>query len=190
MMQSSPLAGTTPRGHTPEEDTQLARQLLNNPKENAEHNMLVDMHRNDLGRVAKFGTVRVAKLKEIKKFATVQHISSDVVGILDNHTDMFTALAANFPMGTLSGAPKVESMKIIAHNEQVARGPYAGGFGSFGFNGNCTFCGILRSLYIHEDQAYAQTSSGIVHDSQPEAEYQEIQHKLAGMKRVLEKFTT
>ncbi len=187
-MQSSPLAGTIHRGKTEEEDIILARELLNNPKEIAEHNMLVDMHRNDIGKVAKFGTVRVAKLMEIKKFSTVQHISSDIIGILKEGEDMFSALASNFPMGTLSGAPKIESIKIISRNEKVPRGPYGGGFGQFGFNGDCNFCGILRSLYIFDQKAYVQTSAGIVYDSKPEKEYQEIENKLAAMKKVLEKF--
>jgi anthranilate synthase component 1 len=187
-MQSSPLAGTILRGKNPEEDTKLARQLLNDPKEIAEHNMLVDMHRNDIGRVAKFGTVRIARLMEVKKFALVQHISSDITGIIKDDEDMFSALASNFPMGTLSGAPKIESMKIIARNEKVARGPYGGGFGIFGLNGDCNFCGILRSLYIKNKKAYSQTSAGIVFDSQPDKEYQEVENKLMGIKRVLENF--
>jgi anthranilate synthase component 1 len=187
-MQSSPLAGTIVRGKNELEDTRLARELLNDPKEIAEHNMLVDMHRNDIGRVAKFGTVRVAKLMEIKKFALVQHISSDITGIAKDDVDMFDALASNFPMGTLSGAPKIESMKIIAANEKTPRGPYGGGFGLFALNGDCHFCGILRSLYIKGDKAYSQTSAGIVFDSKPDKEYQEIEDKLAAMKRVLEEF--
>ena len=187
-MQSSPLAGTILRGKNDQEDTKLARELLNDPKEIAEHNMLVDMHRNDIGRVAKFGTVRIAKLMEVKKFALVQHISSDITGIIKDEEDMFSALASNFPMGTLSGAPKIESMKIIAKNEKVARGPYGGGFGIFGLNGDCNFCGILRSLYIKGEKAYSQTSAGIVFDSKPDKEYQEVENKLLGMKRVLEGF--
>ena len=187
-MQSSPLAGTILRGKNDKEDTKLARELLNDPKEIAEHNMLVDMHRNDIGRVAKFGTVRIAKLMEVKKFALVQHISSDITGIIKDEEDMFSALASNFPMGTLSGAPKIESMKIIAKNEKVARGPYGGGFGIFGLNGDCNFCGILRSLYIKGEKAYSQTSAGIVFDSKPDKEYQEVENKLMGMKRVLEGF--
>jgi anthranilate synthase component I len=187
-MQSSPLAGTILRGKNDKEDTKLARELLNDPKEIAEHNMLVDMHRNDIGRVAKFGTVRIAKLMEVKKFALVQHISSDITGIIKDEEDMFSSLASNFPMGTLSGAPKIESMKIIAKNEKVARGPYGGGFGIFGLNGDCNFCGILRSLYIKGEKAYSQTSAGIVFDSKPDKEYQEVENKLLGMKWVLDGF--
>jgi len=188
MMQSSPLAGTIGRGKTEIEDIALARELLNDKKEIAEHNMLVDMHRNDMAKVARFGTVRVANLMEIKKFSTVQHISSDIVGIIDSGETMFSALASNFPMGTLCGAPKVESMKIIAKNEKQARGPYGGGFGNFGLNGDCNFCGILRSLYIKKEKGYVQTSAGIVYDSKPEKEFQEVQSKLAAMKSVLESF--
>ena len=112
-METFPLAGTTKRGKDETEDRQLARALLNDPKEIAEHNMLVDLHRNDIGRVARFGTVKVRNLMDIKRFSHVQHISSEIVGILDPNHDMFTALASNFPAGTLSGAPKIEAMKII-----------------------------------------------------------------------------
>ena len=112
-METFPLAGTTKRGLNTNEDLKLARDLLNDPKEVAEHNMLVDLHRNDLGRVAKFGTVKVRSLMDIKKYSHVQHISSEIVGIINEKEDMFSALAANFPAGTLSGAPKIEAMKII-----------------------------------------------------------------------------
>ena len=184
-MTTKPLAGTIRRGKNKSEDQQLARTLLNDPKENAEHNMLVDMHRNDIGRVAKFGSVRIRDLMSIKKFKYVQHISSEIVGAISHKEDMFSALASNFPMGTVCGTPKLETIKIINSNEPEARGPYGGGIGSFGFNGDCTFALALRSLFISGDYAYAQTSGGIVYDSKPNSEYDEIQRKLAAMKEVL-----
>jgi len=184
-MTTRPLAGTTKRGKDEKEDQQLARTLLNDPKEIAEHTMLVDLHRNDMGRVAAFGTVKIRELLGIKKFSHVQHIASEIVGLLRKEEDMFSALASNFPAGTLSGAPKIESMKIIDSNETEARGPYGGGVGHFGFNGDCTFAIAIRSLYIADEYAYAQTSGGIVYDSVGTQEYEEITNKLAAMKEVL-----
>ena len=187
-METFPLAGTTKRGTTPEEDTQLARSLLNDPKEIAEHNMLVDLHRNDLGRVAEFGTVKVRSLMDIKRFSHVQHISSEIVGIIAENEDMFSALASNFPAGTLTGAPKIEAMKIIDELEPIGRGPYGGALGQFCFNGDCTFAIPIRSLFCKGEHAYAQTCGGNVYDSTPEGEYEEIKRKLAAMKKVLEEF--
>lgn len=184
-MQSQPLAGTIKRGKNDIEDQILARQLLNDKKEIAEHNMLVDLHRNDLGRVARFGTVKVHNLLDIKKFSHVQHISSDIVGLIRPDEDMFSGLAVNFPMGTVTGAPKVETIKIIDSNEEEPRGPYGGAVGHFGFNGDCTFALPLRSLYISGDYAYTQTCSGIVYDSIAEKEYEEVLRKLAAMQEVL-----
>lgn len=187
-MESFPLAGTVKRGKNEKEDQGFARQLLNDPKEVAEHNMLIDLHRNDIGRVAEFGTVRVQKLKDIKKFSHVQHISSEIVGTLKKGEDMFSALASNFPAGTLSGAPKIESMKIIDRIEQEPRGPYGGAVGYFGFDGNCSFCIPIRSLFISKDKGFIQASGGIVYDSKPELEYQEIQNKLRPLDQVLQSF--
>ncbi len=184
-MTTRPLAGTIRRGKDEKEDQQLARELLHDPKEIAEHNMLVDLHRNDIGRVAQFGTVKVRDLMSIKRFSHVQHISSEVVGIIRLEDDMFSGLASNFPMGTICGTPKVETIKIIDANEPEARGPYGGGVGHFGFNGDCTFALALRSLFVSDVYAYAQTSGGIVYDSVPEKEYDEIQRKLAAMRKVL-----
>jgi anthranilate synthase component 1 len=184
-MTTKPLAGTIRRGKDAAEDQKLARMLLHDPKEIAEHNMLVDLHRNDIGKVAKFGTVKVKDLMSVKKFSHVQHISSEITGIIDTHEDMFSALASNFPAGTLSGAPKIEAMKIINANEPEARGPYGGAVGHFGFNGDCTFAIAIRSLFVHGEDAYAQTSGGIVYDSEAEKEYDEIERKLEAMKKVL-----
>jgi anthranilate synthase component 1 len=185
-MTTRPLAGTIRRGKDEKEDQQLARALLNDPKERAEHTMLVDMHRNDIGRVARFGTVRVKDLMTVKKFSHVQHMSSEVVGIIRPGEDMFSGLASQFPMGTICGTPKVETLKIIDKNEKEARGPYGGGVGQFGFNGDCTFALTLRSLFISDSYAYTQTCGGIVYDSEPEKEWDEIQRKSAAMRKTLE----
>lgn len=187
-METFPLAGTIRRGNTHEEDQQLAHELLNNPKEIAEHKMLVDLHRNDLGRVARFATVKVREFMDIKKFSHVQHISSEITGIIAPHEDMFSAIKSNFPAGTLSGAPKIESMKIIARNEPEARGPYGGGVGYFGFNGDCEFAIPIRSIFRSGDQMYLQACGGIVYDSDPELEYEEVMNKLAATRSVVEAF--
>lgn len=184
-MTTRPLAGTIRRGLNESEDQILARALLNDPKEKAEHTMLVDLHRNDIGRVARFGCVKIRELMTVKKFSHVQHISSEIVGLIRPEEDMFSALASNFPMGTVCGTPKVETIKIIDSNELEARGPYGGGVGHFGFNGDCTFALTLRSLFISDDYAYTQTSGGIVYDSKPSKEYDEISRKMAAMRKVL-----
>jgi anthranilate synthase component 1 len=190
VMETYPLAGTVRRGKDAFEDIQLARKLLNDSKEQAEHNMLVDLHRNDIGRVAEFGTVKVKSLMDIKRFSHVQHISSEISGILKRGEDMFSALASNFPAGTLTGAPKIESMRIIESQEQFPRGPYGGAIGHFGFNGDCIFAIPIRTLFIHDAYAYTQASGGIVYDSTAENEYDEIQRKLAAISEVIMSFTT
>ncbi|MFN3880037.1 MAG: anthranilate synthase component I family protein [Nitrincola lacisaponensis] len=187
-METFPLAGTTRRGKDAQEDTQLARALLNDPKEIAEHNMIVDLHRNDIGRVARFGTVKVRSLMDIKRFSHVQHISSEIVGIISEKEDMFSALASNFPAGTLTGAPKIEAMKIIDALETDGRGPYGGAVGNFSFNGDCTFAIPIRTVFAKGDQAYVQTCGGNVYDSNPEDEYEEIRRKFAGTRKALEPF--
>lgn len=187
-METYPLAGTTKRGANPTEDRELARILLSDPKEIAEHNMLVDLHRNDIGRVARFGTVKVRSLMDIKRFSHVQHISSEIVGIMADEHDMFSALASNFPAGTLTGAPKIEAMKIINDLESDGRGPYGGAVGHFGFNGDCTFAIPIRTLFANGENAYVQTCGGNVYDSNAQDEYREIQRKFAGTQKVLELF--
>lgn len=187
-METYPLAGTAKRGVDVIEDRKLARALLNDAKEIAEHNMLVDLHRNDIGRVAQFGTVKVRSLMDIKRFSHVQHISSEIVGILHPNEDMFSALASNFPAGTLSGAPKIEAIKVINELEPDGRGAYGGALGSFNFNGDCIFAIPIRSLFINGESAYAQTCGGNVYDSNPADEYVEIQRKLSAMKVVLDSF--
>ena len=187
-VETHPLAGTIRRGNNELEDKRLARDLLNDPKEIAEHNMLVDMHRNDIGKISQFGTVKVRNLMDIKKFEYVQHIGSEISGVIQPDKDMFDGLASLLPGGVLSGAPKVETIKIIDDNEPHARGPYGGAVGSFGFNGDCTFAIPIRTLFISDEYAYTQTCSGIVYDSKPAKEYLEIQKKLEGMRKTLEKF--
>ena len=187
-METFPLAGTAKRGATPEEDTQYARTLLNNPKEIAEHKMIVDLHRNDIGRVARFGTVKVRSLMDIKRFSHVQHISSEIVGIMAESEDMFSALASNFPAGTLTGAPKIEAMKIIDDLESDGRGPYGGAVGHFSFNGDCTFAIPIRTVFAKGEDAYVQTCGGNVYDSNPADEYEEIRQKFNGTKKVLDQF--
>ncbi|MBE7413140.1 MAG: anthranilate synthase component I family protein [Leptospiraceae bacterium] len=188
-IESFPLAGSIKRGDYSEEDLKLAKILLNNPKEIAEHNMLVDLHRNDVGRVAKFGTVKVRRLMDIKKFSHIQHISSEVTGIIKKREDMFSGLATSFPAGTLSGAPKIESMKIIERLENNPRGPYGGALGHFGFNGDCTFAIPIRTLFISGSYAFTQASGGIVYDSTPEGEYDEVIRKSAAIEKVIKKFS-
>jgi len=187
-METFPLAGTAKRGVDEKEDVALARALLNDPKEIAEHNMIVDLHRNDIGRVARFGTVKVRSLMDIKRFSHVQHISSEIVGIMAEDHDMFSALASNFPAGTLTGAPKIEAMKIIDDLENDGRGPYGGAVGQFSFNGDCMFAIPIRTVFAKGEKAYVQTCGGNVYDSNAEDEYEEIQRKFAGTRRVLESF--
>lgn len=187
-METYPLAGTINRGKTHEEDLALARRLLNDPKEIAEHNMLVDLHRNDIGRVARFGTVKVRNLMDIKRFSHVQHISSEICGIIRKGEDMFSALASNFPAGTLTGAPKIEAMKIINSMEDEGRGPYGGAVGQFCFNGDCNFAIPIRSIFMKGEDAYVQTCGGIVYDSVAENEYEEIVRKLSATKNILDGF--
>ncbi|MGH7246210.1 MAG: anthranilate synthase component I family protein [Candidatus Levyibacteriota bacterium] len=184
-MQTFPLAGTIQRGSSLRDDKELAHKLLTDRKELAEHSMLVDLHRNDMGKIARFGSVKVRSLMDIKRFSHVQHISSEVVGLLRPGEDMFSGLAANFPAGTVTGAPKIESMKIIEKLEKAPRGPYAGALGHFGFNGDCTFAIPIRTIFMSGNYGFTQASSGIVADSRAENEYEEIQRKLAAIKEVL-----
>ena len=186
LVLTTPTAGTRPRGKTKKEDAQLARELLNDPKEIAEHNMLVDLHRNDLARVCRASSVKVSDLMYLIKFSHVQHIVSNIIGLLRNNKDSYDLLASILPGGVVSGAPKIETIKIIDFNEQKPRGPYGGAIGRFSFNGDCDFCLPLRSLFCYNDECFAQTCAGIVYDSIPEKEYLEVNKKLAAMKETLE----
>ena len=171
------LAGTRPRGKTPEEDKRLETELLNDEKERAEHTMLVDLTRNDIGKVAVIGTVKVPELMRVTKYSHVQHISSLVTGRLRNDKDAFDAFEAIFPAGTVSGAPKIRAIEIIDELENSRRGPYAGAVGYFSSNGNADFAIGIRTLFANKHRAYIQSGAGIVYDSIPEREFQETEQK-------------
>ncbi|MEJ2755102.1 MAG: anthranilate synthase component I family protein, partial [Gammaproteobacteria bacterium] len=182
---TTPTAGTTVRGKTDREDTLLARSLLEDPKEIAEHNMLVDLHRNDLSTICDPGSVKISDLMYIIKFSHVQHIVSNVVGTLSKGKNAFDVLACILPGGVVTGAPKIETIKIINTNENTPRGPYGGAVGRFSFNGDTDFCLPIRSIFCIADACFVQTSAGIVYDSIPEKEYQEVKNKLAAMEQTL-----
>jgi anthranilate synthase component I len=176
-----PIAGTSRRGQTPEEDKALEKELLANPKERAEHVMLVDLARNDIGRVCDFGSVRVKELMIIERYSHVMHIVSQVEGTLGAGRTPYDLMRATFPAGTLSGAPKIRAMQIISEMEQTARGPYGGCVGYFSFNGNLDCCITIRTALIKDGIAYVQAGGGWVYDSAPEAEFQETVNKSKAM---------
>jgi anthranilate synthase component 1 len=181
-----PLAGTRPRGATPAEDKRLAAELLADEKERAEHVMLVDLGRNDVGRVARYGTVELSDVMTIERYSHVMHITSNVTGRLADGKDAFDALAASLPAGTVSGAPKVRAMEIIDELEPHRRGPYAGAVGYFDYAGNMDTCIALRTIVIQDKKAYIQAGAGIVADSVPANEYQETLNKARGLLRAIE----
>ncbi len=181
-----PIAGTRPRGRTETEDIALAEDLLHDPKERAEHLMLVDLGRNDVGRVATYGSVEVYELMVIERYSHVMHLVSGVRGELKPGYDMFDVLKAAFPAGTVSGAPKIRAMEIIEELEHARRGPYAGAVGYFGFSGNMDFCIAIRTLFQKGTKLYLQAGAGIVADSDPEREYQETLNKARGMMKAIE----
>jgi len=185
-IQTHPIAGTRPRGRTPEEDVRLAEELRHNEKERAEHVMLVDLGRNDLGRVSSYGSVRVPTYMTIERYSHVMHLVSVVKGTLDDSHDRLDALVACFPAGTVSGAPKVRAMEIIAELEGSRRGVYAGAVGYLDFAGNLDFCITIRTVLIENGRAYVQAGAGIVADSNPTAEYEETRDKARGVIRALE----
>ncbi len=176
-VETFPIAGTRKVTNDPIVNARLREELLNDEKEIAEHTMLVDLARNDIGRVCKWGSVKVIDFMSVKVFSHVQHIVSHVVGTLRNDCDSYEALRAVFPAGTVTGAPKVRAMEIIDELEPTARGPYAGAVGYFSFNGNCDFAIAIRSMFINGNDAYIQTGAGIVADSKPENEWLETEHK-------------
>jgi anthranilate synthase component I len=180
-----PLAGTRPRGTTPTQDEQNAAELLADPKERAEHIMLVDLARNDIGRVSDFGTVRVTELMGIERFSHVMHIVSNVTGRLRSGCTGFDLVKATFPAGTVSGAPKIRAMQIIRELEKTRRGCYAGAIGYFGFDGNVDSCIALRCTVLKNGKAYFQTGAGIVADSNPDSEYEETVNKARAMAKAL-----
>ncbi|HEX3871862.1 MAG TPA: anthranilate synthase component I [Pirellulales bacterium] len=176
-----PLAGTRRRGATEEDDRRLAEELLADPKERAEHVMLVDLGRNDVGRVARYGSVELTDVMTIERYSHVMHITSNVTGMLAEGRDAFDALRACLPAGTVSGAPKVRAMEIIDELEPHRRGPYAGAVGYVDFNGNMDTCIALRTIVVQGSTAYIQAGAGIVADSLPESEYQETLNKARGL---------
>ena len=172
-----PIAGTRPRGETEDEDRRLEAELLADPKERAEHVMLVDLARNDVGRVANYGTVKLSDLMVVEHYSHVMHIVSNVEGTLREGLSAFDVLRASFPAGTVSGAPKVRAMEIIHELEPCRRGPYAGAVGYFGFGGNMDLAITIRTIVIKDDKAFIQAGAGIVADSIPAKEYEETVHK-------------
>lgn len=179
------LAGTIRRGVNEDEDRELERVFRLDEKERAEHLMLVDLARNDLGRICEFGSIKVDKLAAVRKYSHVQHLYTEVSGKLKETENAFSALSACFPAGTLSGAPKIEAMKIIAGLEGEARGPYGGVGGYFSLNGDSMLAINIRSIFINGEQGYTQTGSGIVLDSKPECEFQEIINKQKAVEEAL-----
>ena len=175
-----PIAGTRRRGATEAEDKALAEELLADPKERAEHVMLIDLGRNDVGRIAQFGTVRVPDLMVIERYSHVMHIVSEVQGRVRDGLDMFDVLRATFPAGTLTGAPKVRTMEIIEELEGERRGVYGGAIGYFSFNGQMDTCIAIRTIVMLGDACYVQSAGGIVADSTPTGEYEETANKMRG----------
>ncbi|MBP1994731.1 anthranilate synthase component I [Paenibacillus eucommiae] len=180
-VETRPIAGTRPRGNTPEEDLELEKELLADEKERAEHLMLVDLGRNDLGRVSEFGSVKCDTFMEIERYSHVMHIVSNVTGKIAKDKDFFDALLSCMPAGTVSGAPKLRAMEIIAELEQEARGAYAGAIGYLGFSGNLDTCITIRTIIFKHGKAYVQAGAGIVWDSVPEKEYEETVNKAKAM---------
>ncbi len=172
-----PIAGTRPRGETPARDLTLEESLKKSSKEKAEHLMLVDLGRNDLGRVCKFDSIRVKNFARTERYSHVMHLVSDVAGVLQNGKDAFDLLKAAFPAGTVTGAPKIRAMQIINELESEKRGPYAGSLGYFGFNSDMDMCITIRTLFSDGKKIYLQAGAGIVKDSWPEKEYQETVNK-------------
>ena len=180
-----PIAGTRKRGANPAQDADLEKELLADPKERAEHIMLVDLARNDIGRVAEPGSVKVDQLMTIEKYSHVMHIVSNVTGKLKPGLDTDAVMRATFPAGTLSGAPKVRAMQIISDLEKECRGPYGGAVAYYSFYGNLDSCITIRTAVVKDGTAYVQAGAGIVADSVPETEFEETVNKAKGMMKAL-----
>lgn len=189
-LETFPIAGTRPVGDDAKRNQQLSRDLLNDEKEVAEHTMLVDLARNDIGKVSKYGTVQVEELMKVKRFSHVQHMISHVTGILQSGLDSYDAFRAVFPAGTVSGAPKPRAMEIIDELEPNFRGPYAGAIGYFSANGSCDFAITIRSIFTDKNRAFIQSGAGIVMDSIPQTEWLETEQKANAMLSALEKTKT
>lgn len=185
-VETFPIAGTRSCGVDSIDRRRLARELLHDPKECAEHVMLVDLARNDVGKVAKFGSVRVPEFMQVHPYSHVQHIVSRVVGDLRDDYDCYDALRAVFPAGTVSGAPKVRAMEIVEELEPTCRGPYAGAVGYFSYNGNADFAITIRTLFAKDERAHIQAGAGIVADSVPEREWFETEHKAGALLKSLQ----
>ena len=185
-VETFPIAGTRPHVKNPAENKRLTEELLADPKERAEHVMLVDLGRNDIGKVSKFGSVHLPEFMKVHQYSHVQHIVSRVVGNLRDKYDSYDALRAVFPAGTVSGAPKVRAMEIIEELEPTRSGPYAGAVGYFSYNGNADFAITIRTLVAKGDNAYIQVGAGIVADSDPEKEWYETEHKARALIKALE----
>ncbi len=177
LVQTRPIAGTRPRGETEKKDLKLEQELLNDNKEKAEHLMLVDLGRNDLGRVSKLGEVKVSEFMQVERYSHVMHLVSEIEGSLDKRYDVYDCLRACFPAGTVSGSPKIRAMEIIDELENLRRGPYAGCVGYFSFSHNMDTCITIRTIIIKDNIGYIQAGAGIVADSVPEKEYFESINK-------------
>ena len=186
VVETFPIAGTRPHVKNPAENKRLTEELLADPKERAEHVMLVDLGRNDIGKVSKFGSVHLPEFMKVHQYSHVQHIVSRVVGDLRDEYDCYDALRAVFPAGTVSGAPKVRAMEIIEELEPTRRGPYAGAVGYFSYNGNADFAITIRTLIANGDKAHIQVGAGIVADSDQEKEWYETEHKAEALIKALE----
>ena len=186
VVETRPIAGTRPRGGTPEEDLRQAEELLADEKERAEHVMLVDLGRNDLGRVCRPGSVHLAEFMGIERYSHVMHLVSTVVGELEEGVTAAAALEAAFPAGTVSGAPKVRAMEIIDELEPTRRGPYAGAIGYLSYNGELDSCIYIRTIVVRDGVAYVQAGAGIVADSDPEREYEETENKARALFSAIE----
>jgi len=186
VVETFPIAGTRPHVKNPVENKRLTEELLSDPKERAEHVMLVDLGRNDIGKVSKFGSVHLPEFMKVHQYSHVQHIVSRVVGDLRDECDCYDALRAVFPAGTVSGAPKVRAMEIIEELEPTTRGPYAGAVGYFSYNGNADFAINIRTLVANGDKAHIQVGAGIVADSDPEKEWYETEHKAQALIKALQ----
>jgi anthranilate synthase component 1 len=181
-----PIAGTLPRGKTPEADLANEQKLLADPKERAEHLMLLDLGRNDVGRVSRRSSVEVTESFTVERYSHVMHIVSNVQGKLKDGEDMVSALAAGFPAGTTSGAPKIRAMEIISELEPHARGVYAGGVGYFGAGGDMDTCIALRTAVFKDGKIHVQAGGGVVYDSDPQLEFEETVHKASALFRAAE----
>ncbi|OPX81607.1 MAG: Anthranilate synthase component 1 [Pelotomaculum sp. PtaB.Bin013] len=185
IVETCPIAGTRPRGKDKDTDGALAAELLGDEKEKAEHLMLVDLGRNDLGKVCKPGSIELPRFMEIEKFSHVMHIVSNVKGRMSSGNNCYDALRACFPAGTVTGAPKVRAMEIIDELEPDGRGIYAGAVGYLGFTGNLDAAIAIRTMVIHDGCAYVQAGAGIVADSDPEKEYEETINKAGALLNTL-----